>query len=337
MAVARTALLLAAVAALLCPAAAMHGFLEGLLTRGHDSQAASRSDHNVGKTVADALRLAFGFGSRGDPEGETPVPNADQVFKQYDSLEPHGFLNVQEAEALLLKLGFTKEESGVMVQEMDGDGDSMVSQKEFNTYIQVDPSSPPAPRTPAFTQQQGEVVSTPAPAAPAPAQAAAPAPAKAPAAPVASSSSPTQQATPAPAPAAKTPAAPAASSSSPAQAPPAATAKPTAKPPKPVVDEDANGKMLQRRAARTQDTLVDAVENAQVAEIKRAVFRSMGRLRYAQIKEYDTIARIQTENIDDYNDKHTYRNENPLHYLDEEEGPIDQDKYATFRRRAMTR
>ncbi|CAK0828727.1 unnamed protein product [Prorocentrum cordatum] len=33
-------------------------------------------------------------------------------------------------------------------------------------------------------------------------------------------------------------------------------------------------KELQDHAAKTQDTLVDAVENAEVAEIKRAVFRS---------------------------------------------------------------
>ena len=42
---------------------------------------------------------------------------------------------------------------------------------------------------------------------------------------------------------------------------------------------------LQSHAARTQDTLVDAVENAEVAEIKRAVFRALTRLRAAEIKE----------------------------------------------------
>merc|ERR1719160_1279133 len=34
---------------------------------------------------------------------------------------------------------------------------------------------------------------------------------------------------------------------------------------------------LQNHAAKTQDTLVDAVENAEVAEIKRAVFRALTR------------------------------------------------------------
>merc|ERR1719183_2682199 len=46
---------------------------------------------------------------------------------------------------------------------------------------------------------------------------------------------------------------------------------------------------LQDHVAKTQDTLVDAVENAEVAEIKRAVFRALTRLRAATIKEFDTI------------------------------------------------
>merc|ERR1719199_1947560 len=54
---------------------------------------------------------------------------------------------------------------------------------------------------------------------------------------------------------------------------------------------------LQHHAARTQDTLVDAVENAEVAEIKRAVFRALTRLRAASIKEFDTIARLETQAI----------------------------------------
>merc|ERR1719291_1481466 len=59
---------------------------------------------------------------------------------------------------------------------------------------------------------------------------------------------------------------------------------------------------LQGHAARTQDTLVDAIENAEVAEIKRSVFRALTRLRAAEIKEFDTIARLETQAIDEYND-----------------------------------
>ena len=65
--------------------------------------------------------------------------------------------------------------------------------------------------------------------------------------------------------------------------------------------KEDTAKELQDHAAKTQDTLVDAVENAEVAEIKRAVFRALTRLRAATIKEFDTIARLETQAIDAYN------------------------------------
>ena len=74
-------------------------------------------------------------------------------------------------------------------------------------------------------------------------------------------------------------------------------------------------KELQDHAAKTQDTLVDAVENAEVADIKRAVFRALTRLRAATIKEFDTIARLETRAIDAYNDAQHYRAENPITHL----------------------
>merc|ERR1719428_1126683 len=80
---------------------------------------------------------------------------------------------------------------------------------------------------------------------------------------------------------------------------------------------------LQSHAARTQDTLVDAVENAEVAEIKRAVFRALTRLRAASIKEFDTIARLETQAIDEYNDAHHYRAENPLNYIHSVEPSVE--------------
>merc|ERR1719221_2448933 len=79
--------------------------------------------------------------------------------------------------------------------------------------------------------------------------------------------------------------------------------------------KEDTAKELQDHAAKTQDTLVDAVENAEVAEIKRAVFRALTRLRAATIKEFDTIARLETQAIDAYNDNHHYRRENPLDYI----------------------
>jgi len=87
---------------------------------------------------------------------------------------------------------------------------------------------------------------------------------------------------------------------------------------------------LQDHAAKTQDTLVDAVENAEVAEIKRAVFRALTRLRAATIKEFDTIARLETQAIDAYNDAHHYRAENPLAHFHEDEAPVETDKLKSF-------
>jgi len=87
---------------------------------------------------------------------------------------------------------------------------------------------------------------------------------------------------------------------------------------------------LQGHAARTQDILVDAMENAEVAEVKRTVYRTLTRLRSAQVKEYDTIARREIEAVDKYNDIHDYRSENPLSYLDGIEKSIYEDKFFSF-------
>ena len=68
---------------------------------------------------------------------------------------------------------------------------------------------------------------------------------------------------------------------------------------------------LQDHAAKTQDKLVDAVENAEVTEIKRAVYRALTRLR-ATIRVFEMIAGLETQAIDAYNDAHQYRGEDSL-------------------------
>merc|ERR1719440_1127719 len=78
--------------------------------------------------------------------------------------------------------------------------------------------------------------------------------------------------------------------------------------------KEDTAKELQQHAARTQDTLVDAVENAEVAEIK----------------EFDTIARLETQAIDEYNDAHHYRAENPLSYIHSDEPKVAEDKFTSF-------
>lgn len=108
-----------------------------------------------------------------------------------------------------------------------------------------------------------------------------------------------------------------------------ATPPPGVKPIAPFGREDT-AKVLQHHAGRTQDTLVDAIENAEVAEIKRSVFRSLTRLRAAEIKEFDTIARMETQAIDEYNDNHNFRKENPLSYIGDGEAPVPDDKLTSF-------
>ena len=76
---------------------------------------------------------------------------------------------------------------------------------------------------------------------------------------------------------------------------------------------------LQDHTAKTQDTLADTMENAEVAEIKRATSRALTRLRAATIKEFDAIAPLETQDIDAYNDAHHYRAGNPLTHLHEDE------------------
>jgi len=94
--------------------------------------------------------------------------------------------------------------------------------------------------------------------------------------------------------------------------------------------EEAVAHELQHRAGETQDTLVDAMEQAEVAEIKRSIFRALTRLRSASIKEFDTIARLETQAIDAYNDAHNYRGENPLRHLHEDESEYTTDKLKSF-------
>jgi len=94
--------------------------------------------------------------------------------------------------------------------------------------------------------------------------------------------------------------------------------------------KEDTAKELTEHAETTQETLVDAVENAEVSEIKRAVFRALTRLRAASIKEFDTIARLETQAIDAYNDAHHYRAENPLTPLHNDEAPVETDKLKSF-------
>jgi hypothetical protein len=75
-------------------------------------------------------------------------------------------------------------------------------------------------------------------------------------------------------------------------------------------------------AIRESDAMVDQLERAQVAETKRAVFRSLTRLRGAAINSFDGIARAQTGNIDEYAHTHKWRDSHPVHHLAAEEADV---------------
>ena len=94
--------------------------------------------------------------------------------------------------------------------------------------------------------------------------------------------------------------------------------------------KDMDTEEIQDHAAETQDTSVDAVENAEIAEIKRAVFRSLTRLRAATIKEFETITKLETQAIDAYNDVQQYRGEGSLVHLREDEAPVETDTLKSF-------
>jgi hypothetical protein len=79
---------------------------------------------------------------------------------------------------------------------------------------------------------------------------------------------------------------------------------------------------LTESSVRESDGMVDQLERAEVAEEKRAVFRSLTRLRGAAITSFDGVARSQTGNIDEYNKVHKWRKTHPLHHLADEESDV---------------
>jgi len=87
---------------------------------------------------------------------------------------------------------------------------------------------------------------------------------------------------------------------------------------------------LQAMSSKAQDGLIDAIETAEVAEIKRAVFRSLARLRAAQLKEFDAIAKLEAQMIDEYNDSHLHRRESTSTYLPGQEDPVQADRTAAL-------
>jgi len=303
------------VLALACPAVGLKGFLDSLIY-GHAHQKDHAQSQNVGRTVMDAIRLAMKVGS-----SEHPAPRVMQVFSKYDRDGSNG-LNAAESAELLKGLGFTDAETAEMQVEMDTGHDGQVTLKEFEDYIAA-PSDQELQATPATTPPP---VAQVAPRMPEPlTEPAAPLPVRS--EPVRAEPARVESMRAEPA---RAPAPARAEPLPPAVVPEQHDSHPTKAPRVEPFGREDSARQLQDHASRTQDTLVDAFENAQLAEVKSTVFRALSRLRTAHIKEYDTIARLETQAIDAYNDKHTYRRENPLTHLSDYEGPVDGDKLTSF-------
>jgi len=79
---------------------------------------------------------------------------------------------------------------------------------------------------------------------------------------------------------------------------------------------------LTEASIRESDAMVDQLERAEVAEEKRALFRSLTRLRGAAITSFDGVARTQTGELDSFNKAFQWRAKHPLNHLAEQEGDV---------------
>eukprot|EP00930_Biecheleria_cincta_P063371 TRINITY_DN48899_c0_g1_i1.p1 TRINITY_DN48899_c0_g1~~TRINITY_DN48899_c0_g1_i1.p1 ORF type:complete len:397 (+),score=108.75 TRINITY_DN48899_c0_g1_i1:86-1192(+) len=82
------------------------------------------------------------------------------------------------------------------------------------------------------------------------------------------------------------------------------------------------GESLTESAISQSNAMVDQLERAEVAEEKRAVFRSLTRLRGVALSSFDGIARSQTGNIEEYAKHHHWRKNHPVKHLAEEESDV---------------
>jgi len=80
---------------------------------------------------------------------------------------------------------------------------------------------------------------------------------------------------------------------------------------------------LTESSVHESDGMIDQIEKAQAIESKRAVFRSLTKLRGATIASYDGIAKAHLKNVEDYAAAHKWRQEHVIHHLAEEEGDVE--------------
>eukprot|EP00930_Biecheleria_cincta_P096196 TRINITY_DN88075_c0_g1_i1.p1 TRINITY_DN88075_c0_g1~~TRINITY_DN88075_c0_g1_i1.p1 ORF type:complete len:291 (+),score=67.29 TRINITY_DN88075_c0_g1_i1:98-970(+) len=82
------------------------------------------------------------------------------------------------------------------------------------------------------------------------------------------------------------------------------------------------GESLTESSISQSNAMVDQLERAEVAEEKRAVFRSLTRLRGVALSSFDGIARSQTGNIEEYAKHNHWRKKHPVKHLADEESDV---------------
>lgn len=80
---------------------------------------------------------------------------------------------------------------------------------------------------------------------------------------------------------------------------------------------------LTEASVRESDGMIDQIERAQAIEGKRAVYRSLTKLRGATIASYDGIAKAHLKNVEDYAAAHKWRKEHVVHHLAAEEADVE--------------
>eukprot|EP00930_Biecheleria_cincta_P032753 TRINITY_DN2270_c0_g1_i1.p1 TRINITY_DN2270_c0_g1~~TRINITY_DN2270_c0_g1_i1.p1 ORF type:complete len:194 (+),score=56.27 TRINITY_DN2270_c0_g1_i1:29-583(+) len=79
---------------------------------------------------------------------------------------------------------------------------------------------------------------------------------------------------------------------------------------------------LTNSSKKETEKMVDQLEKAQVAEEKRAVFRSLTRLRGVAISSFDSIAQAHAANVDKFNKEHKWSKDHPLKQLASQESDV---------------
>ena len=70
-------------------------------------------------------------------------------------------------------------------------------------------------------------------------------------------------------------------------------------------------------------------EVSEVAEVTRAVFLALTRVRDAMIMEFDMTARLATQGGDAHNAAHHHRDENPSAHVHEDGAPVETGKLTS--------